>query len=63
MWGETVVNLSNVDYMVFPRLIATRGSRLDPAGRAHHRLLGLPDPAGSARREADPRRHQLLPDA
>ena len=22
MWGETVVNLSNVDYMVFPRLIA-----------------------------------------
>jgi hexosaminidase len=22
MWGETVLNLSNVDYMVFPRLIA-----------------------------------------
>jgi hexosaminidase len=22
MWGETVVNLSNIDYMVFPRLIA-----------------------------------------
>jgi hexosaminidase len=22
MWGETVVNLSNVDYLVFPRLIA-----------------------------------------
>jgi hexosaminidase len=22
MWGETVVNLSNVDYMVFPRLLA-----------------------------------------
>ncbi len=46
-----------------PATDRTCRSRLDPAGRAHQRLLGFPDPTGSARREVDPRRYQLLPDA
>ncbi len=49
IWGETVVNLSQVDYMVFPRLIALaevgwspradRSSRRSPAYRGFARRL------------------------
>ena len=33
MWGETVANLSNADYMIFPRLIALAEIAWSPAAR------------------------------
>jgi len=45
MWGETVANLANADYMIFPRLIAlaevawSPAARRTPASPAYHDFL------------------------
>jgi hexosaminidase len=45
MWGETIANLANADYMVFPRLLAlaevawSPGARRTPTSPAYHDFL------------------------
>ena len=64
MWGETVANLANADYMVFPRLLALAEIAWSPSAqpdRNQPRLPRLPAAPRRAGRPAAGGRGELLP--